>query len=139
MEDGAHRKFLLVYDGSSVGDRALQMMVARAIDATATVTVLGVVPPRLWRAKQGQFVISAEKHDEEFAHEQIRRARLAFGEAGVHTEGRVRTGPPVAVITEEAANGYELVVIATRPTPTGAPDLAMLVRVPEGCELLAVT
>jgi hypothetical protein len=51
----------------------------------------------------------------------------------------VRTGPPVAVISEEAAHGYMLVVLATRPTPTGAPDLAMLVTVPEGTELLAVT
>jgi nucleotide-binding universal stress UspA family protein len=139
MDEGVPRRFLLVYDGSSVADRALRTTVARAIDRGAIVTVLGVVPPRLWRAKQGQFVIPPEKHDEEFAHDQIRRARLAFGEAGVHTEGRVRTGPPVAIITEEAANGYELVVIATRPTPTGAPDLAMLVRVPDGCELLAVT
>ncbi len=84
-------------------------------------------------------MIPPEKHDEEFAHEQVRRARKVFGEAGVHSEGRVRTGPPVAVITEEAANGYEVVVVATRPTPTGAPDLAMLIRVPGGCELLAVT
>lgn len=139
MDDGPPRKLLLVYDGSTVADRALRQTIARALELGASVTVLGVVPPRLWRAKQGQFVIPAEKHDEEFAHEQIRRARRVMGEAGVHTEGRVRTGPPVAVISEEAAHGYAIVVLAARPTPTGAPDLAMLVRVPEGCELLAVT
>ena len=139
MDDGRPRKLLLVYDGSSVGDRALRTAVERALELQASVTVLGVVPPRLWRAKQGQFVIPPEKHDEEFAHEQIRRARHAFGEAGVHSEGRVRTGPPVTVISEEAAHGYAMVVLATRPTPTGAPDLAMLVTVPEGTELLAVT
>jgi nucleotide-binding universal stress UspA family protein len=139
MDDGQTRKLLLVYDGSSVADRALRLTIERALEIGASVTVLGVVPPRLWRARQGQFDVPAEKHDEEFAHEQIRRARMTFGRAGVHSEGRVRTGPPVAVITEEAAQGYSMVVLATRPTPTGAPDLAMLVTVPEGCELLAVT
>jgi nucleotide-binding universal stress UspA family protein len=139
METLSPRKLLLVYDGSSVADRALGQAVERALERGAVVTVLGVVPPQLWRAKQGQFVIPPEKHDEEFAHEQIRRAQKAFAEAGVHTEGRVRSGPPVAVISEEASHGYELVVLATRPTPTGAPDLAMLVTVPQGCELLAVT
>ena len=133
------RKVLLVYDGSSVGDRAVHVTIERALAIQASVTVLGVVPPRLWRAKQGQFVIPPEKHDEEFAHDQIRRARLAIGEAGIHSEGRVITGPPVTVITDEASHGYAVVVLATRPTPTGAPDLAMLVRVPEGCELVAVT
>ncbi|MGH2727044.1 MAG: universal stress protein [Actinomycetota bacterium] len=135
----ASPKLLLLYDGSSVADRALQRTLERALQLQASVTVLGVVPPRLWRAKQGQFVIPPEKHDQEFAHEQVRRARMVFGQAGVHTEGRVRTGPPVAVINEEAARGYEAVVVATRPTPTGAPDLAMLVTVPDGCELIAVT
>lgn len=138
MTDDAKR-VLLVYDGSSVADRALERTIQRALELQASVTVLGVVPPRLWRAKQGQFVIPPEKHDEEFAHEQIRRARHAMGEAGVHSEGRVRTGPPVEVITEEAAQGYAIVVLATRPTATGSPDLAMLVRVPDGCELVAVT
>lgn len=132
-------KLLLVYDGSSVADRALERTIERALQLEASVTVLGVVPPRLWRARQGQFVIPPEKHDEEFAHDLVRRARLVFGEAGIHTEGRVRTGPPVTVINEEAARGYEVVVVATRPSTTGAPDLAMLVKVPEGCELLAVT
>ena len=132
-------RFLLVYDGSSVADRAIRRTIERAQERGATVTVLGVVPPRLWRAKQGQFVVPPEKHDEEFAHELIRRARQVFGDAGVRTEGRVRTGPPVEVISEEAAGGYDLIVLATRPTPTGSPDLASLVTVPDGCELLAVT
>lgn len=139
MDPAQPARLLLVYDGSSVSDRALQRAIERALASEATVTVLGVVPPRLWRAKQGQFVIPPEKHDEEFAHDQIRRARQVFGEAGVRTEGRVRTGPPVAVISEEAANGYEVVVLATRPSTTGAPDLAALVKVPPGCELLAIT
>jgi nucleotide-binding universal stress UspA family protein len=138
MTDDAKR-VLLVFDGSSVAERALRRTIERALELEAIVTVLGVVPPRLWRAKQGQFVIPPEKHDEEFAHEQVRRARHTIGEAGIHSEGRVRTGPPVAIITEEASQGYTAVILATRPTPTGSPDLAMLVRVPEGCELVAVT
>ena len=137
--DNGSRKVLLVYDGSSVADRALERTIERAVEIQASVTVLGVVPPRLWRAKQGQFVIPPEKHDEEFAHEQVRHARQAIAQAGVHSEGRVITGPPVSVITDEATQGYAVVVLAARPTPTGAPDLAMLVRVPEGCELVAVT
>ena len=137
--DNGSRRVLLVYDGSSVADRALERTIERAVAIHASVTVLGVVPPRLWRARQGQFVIPPEKHDEEFAHEQVRHARQAIARAGVHSEGRVITGPPVAVITDEAAQGYEIVVLAARPTPTGAPDLAMLVRVPAGCELVAVT
>lgn len=137
--DNGSRKVLLVYDGSSIANRALQRTIERAREIDASVTVLGVVPPRLWRAKEGQFVIPQEKHDEEFAHEQVRQARQAIAEAGVHTEGRVITGPPVFVITEEAAQGYSIVVVAARPTATGSPDLAMLVRVPEGCELVAVS
>ena len=137
--DNGSRKVLLVYDGSSVADRALERTIERAVAIQASVTVLGVVPPRLWRAKQGQFVIPEEKHDEEFAHDQVRHARQAIAQAGVHSEGRVITGPPVSVITDEATHGYAVVVLAARPTFTGAPDLAMLVRVPAGCELVAVT
>jgi len=138
MDDGT-RKVLLVYDGSTVADRALKRTIERALAIQASVTVLGVVPPRMWRAKQGQFLIPPEKHDEEFAHDLVRHARHAIAEAGVHSEGRVITGPPVTVITAEAAQGYSIVVLATRPTPTGAPDLAMLVRVPDDTELVAVT
>jgi nucleotide-binding universal stress UspA family protein len=129
---------LLVYDGSSIADRALEAAIARALSDEGSITLLGVVPPRLWRAKRGQFQIPAEKHDEEFAREQLHRAQVRCKEAGVKADIRVRTGAPAAVIAEEAARGYGALVISERKSLTGAPPLARLVAVPQGMEVVVV-
>jgi len=130
-------RLLLVYDGSSIGDRALVVAIERATASGATITLLGVVPPRLWRARRGQFQMSPEKHDEEFAREQLLRARDRCREAGVKTETRVRVGAPAHVIAEEAGRGYAAVVIAERRSLTGAPTLSRVVAIPEGVEIVA--
>ena len=118
-------RLLLVYDGSSIGDRALVVAIERATASGATITLLGVVPPRLWRARRGQFQMSPEKHDEEFAREQLLRARERCREAGVKTETRVRVGAPAHVIAE-------------RRSLTGAPTLSRVVAIPDGVEIVAV-
>jgi hypothetical protein len=41
------------------------------------------------------------------------------------------------VISEEAAD-HEMLVVGSRPSMTGAPSLAEMVKLPDGCELLAV-
>ncbi len=139
MDPASPRRVLLVYDGSSVAERALGVAIERARKADAIVTVLAVIPPRLWRAKRGQFQIPPDKHDEDFARDQVHRAKDACFTAGVRSEGRVRAGPPIDVISEEAEAGYEAVVLASRPNLTGGPTLASLVDVPDGCELVVVT
>jgi nucleotide-binding universal stress UspA family protein len=131
-------RILLVYDGSSIGDRALVVAIDRAIVADATITLLGVIPPRLWRAKRGQFQMAPEKHDEEFARAQLERAKERCREAGVKSESRVRTGAPAHVIAEEAGRGYGAVVIAERKSLTGAPTLSRVVALPNGVEIVAV-
>ena len=85
-----------------------------------------------WRARRGQFQISPEKHDEEWALEQLGRAHDRCRAAGVHTEQLVRTGPPAQVIAEEAARGYLAVFLSERPSLTGAPSLARIIAVPVG-------
>lgn len=130
---------LLVYDGSTLADRALDAAVARALATGASITLLAVIPPRLWRARRGQYQISAEKHDEEFAREQLGRARERCTAAGVHAEIRVRTGPPASVIAEEAGKGYAALVIAERRSLVGAPSLARIVAVPDGTEVVVVS
>lgn len=132
-------RILLVYDGSSVADRALNAAVERARAATASITLLAVVPPRLWRARRGQFQMSPEKHDEEWARAQLSRAHDHCREAGIHVETLVRTGPPARVIGEEAARGYAALFVSARPSLTGAPPLARVVVVPEECEIVTVT
>jgi nucleotide-binding universal stress UspA family protein len=140
MDPVAPDRILLVYDGSSVAERALGIAVDRARDGGSSgVTILAVIPPRLWRAKRGQFQIPPDKHDEEFVRTQIAHAKVVCGEAGIRCEGQVRTGPPVRVISEEAARGYGVVVLPSRPSLTGAPSLAALVRVPASCEIVAVS
>ena len=137
MNDPSHPRILLVYDGSSVGERALRVAIDEALRRAAAITVLCVLPPRLWRAKRGQFEIPPDKHDEGFAKEQLSRARASCSEARVRCDPRIRTGPPAAVISEEAA-GHDLIVIGSRPSSTGSPMLATLIHVPDGCELVAV-
>jgi nucleotide-binding universal stress UspA family protein len=127
-----------VHDGSSVSDRALAVACERARERGATVTVLAVIPPRLWRARRGQMPIPADRHDEEFARAVIARAKEACRAAGVRAEGRIRSGPVGAVVSEEAARGYVALVIGARRNRAGAPSLARLVTLPEGCELVSV-
>src|SRR5213594_3796482 len=133
MAPGAPGRILLVYDGSTVADRALLAAIDRARERSLSLTLLAVIPPRLWRARRGQFQMAPEKHDEEWAHAQLARAHAVAREARIHVEELVRTGPPAMVIGEEAARGYEVVMIATRPSLTGAPPLARVVTVPDGC------
>jgi len=137
--DPATNGLLLVYDGSSIADRALDAAIARGLSSGTTITLLAVVPPRLWRAKRGQFQLSPEKHDEEFAHEQLSRAHDRCREAGVKAEERIRTGAPAHVIAEEAARGYRALVISERPSLTGAPTLARIIALPDGMEIVIVT
>jgi len=136
--DNASARFLLVYDGSSIADRALDATITRALSSDASVTLLFVVPPRLWRAKRGQFQISPEKHDEEFARDLLAHAKHRCREAGVRVETRVRTGPPAHVIAEEASRDYEVIVFAERPNVTGAPTLASVVVVPSRTEVVVI-
>lgn len=138
MEPNGSGRFLLVYDGSSVADRALHVAIERARTASASITLLGVVPPRLWRAKRGQFQMSPEKHDEEWALAQLARAHDAIKDAGIHVEQLVRTGPPAHVIGEEASRGYAAVFLSARPNLTGAPPLSRIVSVPGTCEVVTV-
>jgi nucleotide-binding universal stress UspA family protein len=131
-------QLLLVYDGSSIADRALVVAIERANASGASITLLGVVPPRLWRAKRGQFQMSPEKHDEEFAREQLARAEERCREAGVKSHTRVRVGAPAHVIAEEAGKGYVAVVFAERHSLTGAPTLSRVVAIPDGVEIVVV-
>ena len=131
-------RVLCVYDGSSVADRALVVAIARARSENATITLLGVVAPRLWRARRGQFQVSPEKHDEEFADAQLAVAKQRCVEADLRVETLVRTGPPAHVIAEEAANGYRTVVLPERRSLSGAPPLSAVVVVPNGTEVVPV-
>jgi nucleotide-binding universal stress UspA family protein len=137
--ESVSRRLLLVYDGSSIADRALEAAIERAAKSEGSITLLGVVPPRLWRARQGQFQTPPEKHDEEFAREQLHRAQIRCKEAGIKSDIRVRTGAPAHVIAEEAAHGYEALVMIERRSLTGAPPLARVVAVPNGMEVVVVS
>jgi nucleotide-binding universal stress UspA family protein len=136
--DPLPKRLLLVYDGSTIADRALDVAIARALSDDATITVLTVVPPRLWRAKRGQFQIPPDKHDEAFVREQLLRAKGRCVEAGVRVETRTRTGPPAQVITEEALKGFEVVVVPERQNMSGAPTLAKVLVLPPETEIVAV-
>jgi hypothetical protein len=117
----------------------LNAAVQRARQATASITLLAVVPPRLWRARRGQYQMSPEKHDEEWARAQLARAHDLCREAGIHVETLVRTGPLALVIGEEAARGYAALFLAARPSRTGAPPLARVLTIPAACEVVTVT
>ena len=136
--DAEPSRLLLVFDGSSIADRALEAALTRARSLGASITLLAPVPPRLWRAKRGQFQVSPEKHDEEFARDQLKRAHDRIKAEGVHVEQLVRVGPPARVIAEEIAKGYAALVIPERRSLTGAPPLARVVAVPDGTEVLVV-
>lgn len=138
MSANGHR-ILCLYDGSTVSGRALDAAIEQARFHHTGVTVLAVVPPRLWRAKQAQFQTSMEKHDEEFAKKQIELAKTVCKEAGIGVKGVLRAGAPLQVIVEESGKGFEAVVIGDRRSPTGAPSLAALVTPVASCEVIAVT
>lgn len=138
MDPVATGRILLFYDGSSVAERALDAAVERARADATSITLLAVLPPRLWRARRGQFQMAPEKHDEEWARAQLSRAHQRCRLAGIHAEELVRTGPPALVIGEEAGRGYAALFLATRPSLTGAPPLARVVRVPAACEIVMV-
>ncbi|MFY9586495.1 MAG: universal stress protein [Actinomycetota bacterium] len=139
MEPVKTGQILLVYDGSSVADRALEAALGRARATKASITLLAALPPRLWRARVGQFQIPPEKHDEDWARAQLARAQDRVRDAGIHAESLVRVGPPARVIGEEAARGYAALFLSDRPSLTGGPPLARVVTAPDGCEVVAVT
>ena len=120
--------FLVVLDGSATSERAVDVALAYAEKAGESVTLLAIIPPRLWRAKQGQFQVPPDNHDEAFAHSLIAAAKARCAERGVKAIGRLRSGPPAHVIEEEAARGYEMVVIGERRNLVGAPSLVSIVR-----------
>jgi nucleotide-binding universal stress UspA family protein len=120
--------FLVVLDGSATSERALDTALAEAEKSGAGVTLLAIIPPRLWRAKQGQFQVPPDNHDEEFARSLIANGKRRCAERGVKCTGRLRAGPPAHVIVEEAGHGYERVVIGERRNLVGAPSLVSIVR-----------
>ncbi len=119
---------LVLVDGSETGRRALDVAVERARDKDLSLTLLAIVPPRLWRARQAQFQTSGEKHDEEFARELLAQAHRTAKQRGVHANERLRSGAPADVIVEEAARGFDAIVIGERRNLVGAPGLVSIVR-----------
>jgi nucleotide-binding universal stress UspA family protein len=127
---------LVVFDGSALAERALLYAIDRAQAMSAGITVLAVIPPRLWRAQRGQFQVEPYRHDEPFAREQLARAKGLCRDKGIRARGRVRSGAPLDVIIDEASRGYELFVIGDRRNPSGAPSLGALVRDQASCEVV---
>jgi nucleotide-binding universal stress UspA family protein len=119
---------LVLLDGSETSERALDLAIERALERRLPVTCLAVVPPRLWRAKQGQFQMAPETHDELFAADLVAMARDRCEKHGVDARTLVRCGALAAIIVEEAREGYALVVLGERRSLTGAPSLASIVR-----------
>ena len=118
----------MVVDGSETGRRALDRALQRARERGTSVTLLAIVPPRLWRAKQAQFQASPDKHDEEFARGLLSEAKQICKREGVRCAGRLRAGPPADVITEEAGRGFDGVILGERRRTTGAPSLGAILR-----------
>lgn len=123
-----NRGVLVVLDGSETAERALDVAIEHAVERSLPVTCLAIVPPRLWRAKQGQFQMSPETHDEAFAQELAAGGRDRCEKHGVAAATLVRAGAPASVIVDEARQGYDLVVLGERRSLTGAPTLASIVR-----------
>lgn len=122
------RGLLVVLDGSETSRRALDLAIERARDRGLPVTLLSIVPPRLWRARRGQFQVAPEKHDEEFARTLLAEGKRACKAAGVQASSRLRSGPPAEVILEEASRGFDLVVLGERRNQVGAPTLVSIVK-----------
>lgn len=133
---GALPRVLVLFDGSALAERALAHAIDRAHDLGAGLTVLAVIPPRLWRARRGQFQVQPYRRDEPFAREQLARAKGICRERGVSARGKLRSGPPASVVVDEASKGYALLVIGDRANPSGAPTLGMLVRQQAPCEVV---
>ncbi|SRR5260221_8437281 len=138
--DGA-QGVLVTLDGSATSEQALEVAIERALARVIAVTCLAIIPPRLWRAKQGQFQMAPEKHDESFAQELVAMGKERCEKQGVEARTNVRAGSPAAIIVEEAARGYELIVLGERRSLTGAPSLASIVRerIPAAVEIVRET
>jgi nucleotide-binding universal stress UspA family protein len=117
---------LVLLDGSETSEHALEHAIGIALERSLPVTCVAVIPPRLWRARQGQFQISPEKHDESFARELLAAGRGRCEKAGVGVRTIVRSGSPAAVLAEEAAT-YDVLVVGERRPIEGAPTLASIV------------
>ena len=123
---------LAVYDGSDTSVRALEIAILRAGERNVPLEILVVIPPRLWRGREGQFDMPPDLHDEGFAKSLLDEATKRCADRGVQAGGMVRAGPPAKVIVEEADRGYDLLVLGERQSLTGAPTLASIVG--EGLE-----
>lgn len=120
---------LVVFDGSGLGERALDHALERARALGAGVTVLCVIPPRLWRRRRGQFQLPAvDRRDEEFARAQIARAKELARAKRVRARGKLRRGSVASVLIDEASKGYALLVMGDRTNPSGARSLGVLIR-----------
>lgn len=126
---------LVLFDGSALAERALLYAIDRAQEMSTGITILAVIPPRLWRARRGQFQIEPYRHDEPFARAQLARAKEICRDKGIRARGRVRSGAPIQVLIDEASKGYALVVIGERRNPSGAPGLGGLLRDQAACEV----
>lgn len=126
--EGAPEGVLVFIDGSDTGRRALDVAMGRARDRGTSLTVLAVVPPRLWRAKRSAFQIPQDRRDEDFVERLLEDARRHCHEGGIEAETRVRSGPPADIICDEALRGFDLLVIGERPSLVGAPSLASIVK-----------
>jgi nucleotide-binding universal stress UspA family protein len=135
----APQSILVVFDGSDVSKRALSSAIERARARNAPLTVLAVIPPRLWRAKRGQLQVPPYRHDEPFVREQIAHAKDLARREGVRVGAKIRTGPPAHVIADEAAKGYSLVIMGDRPNAAGGPTLGGMVRQQTICEVELVS
>lgn len=127
---------MVLFDGSAVAQRALLYAIDRAQAMSTGITVLAVIPPRLWRARRGQFQVQPYRHDEPFARAQLARAKDICRARGIRARGRVRNGAPIEVLIDEASKGYALVVIGERRNPSGAPSLGALLRDQAPCEVV---
>jgi nucleotide-binding universal stress UspA family protein len=131
---------LVVFDGSGLGERALGHAIERARALHTGVTVLCVIPPRLWRGRRGQFQLPAvDRRDEEFARGQIARAKELARTKGIRARGKLRRGSVASVLVDEASKGYALLVMGDRINPSGARSLGSLIRenAPIDVELVA--
>ncbi len=119
---------LVVIDGSATSLRALEVAIDRALERSASLTLLGIIPPRLWRAKRSAFQIPQDQRDEEFVHGVLERASMRCQERGAPSTTRTRSGPPAEIIRAESTRGFDLIVLGERPNLVGAPSLASIVK-----------
>src|SRR5260221_7959974 len=113
--DGA-QGVLVTLDGSATSEQALEVAIERALARVIAVTCLAIIPPRLWRAKQGQFQMAPEKHDESFAQELVAMGKERCEKQGVEARTNVRAGPPARSRVAERARVYDLIFLDDRET-----------------------